>query len=78
MKIAVKEILARHFLETSEYITQAQLAREMVKAGIFKNLHSAQNMLQYNIKGTAKSLDKDMINFLMERFDLELNEVIKL
>jgi len=50
----------------------------MVKAGIFKNLHSAQNMIYYNIKGTAKSLDKDMINFLMERFDLELNEVIKL
>jgi hypothetical protein len=76
MKIAVKEILRDHFDSTGEYITQKMLAEEMVNKGIFKNIHSAQNMIQYNINGSAKSLDIEMIEFLCKRFTKTLNEII--
>lgn len=77
MKIAIKEILAQHYKDTGEYITQKRLAEEMVMEGIFKNLHSAQNMIQYNINGSAKSLDIDIIEYLIDRFDLTINEIIQ-
>ena len=77
MKIAIKEILKDHFDKTGEYITQKMLAEEMVKKGIFKNIHSAQNMIQYNINGSAKSLDIELLNFLCKRFDTNLNNIIK-
>jgi hypothetical protein len=48
----------------------------MVEAGIFKNIHSAQNMLQYNITGKAKSLDIPMLEFICARFRKTLNEII--
>jgi hypothetical protein len=76
MKLAIKEILKDHFEQTNEYITQKMLADEMTKAGIFKNVHSAQNMLQYNITGKAKSLDIEIINFLCARFKKNINEII--
>jgi len=81
MKIAIKEILFAHYKRTGEYVTQSSLAREMVKAGIFKNLHSAQNMIQYNITGKAKSLDIPILEFLINRFStddhkLTVNEII--
>jgi len=77
MKIAIKEILKCHFNNTGEYITQKMLAEEMVNNGIFKNIHSAQNMIQYNINGSAKSLDIDMIEYLMKRFNLTINQIIQ-
>jgi hypothetical protein len=46
MKLNIKKILAQHYLQTGEYITQAQLAREIVKLGLYASEHSAQNMLQ--------------------------------
>lgn len=76
MKIAIKEILESHFDKTGEHITQTMIAREMVNEGIFKNLHSARNMLQYNISGKAKSLDIEMLEFLKRKFNLTLNEII--
>ena len=77
MKIAVKTILFNHYRATGEYITQKGLAQEMANAGIFKNLLSAQSMIQYNIHGKAKSLDIDMIKFLCDRFKITINEVIE-
>jgi len=76
MKIDIKEILKTHFEKTNEYVTQKQLAIEMTDAGIFASIHSAQNMIQYQIHGKAKSLDVEMINFLRERFNLTYNEII--
>lgn len=78
MKIDIKTILYTHYKSTGEYITQKGLAEEMAEAGIFKNLHSAQCMIQYNIHGRAKSLDIDMLKFLCKRFELTLNEIIQL
>jgi DNA-binding Xre family transcriptional regulator len=76
MKIDVKRVLKDHFEATGEYITQKSLADEMVKAGIFKNVHSAQNMIQYNISGKAKSLDVDILEFLCKRFNKTLIDII--
>lgn len=76
MKIAIKEILKTHFEQTNEYVTQKQLAIELTDAGVFKNIHCAQNMIQYNITGKAKSLDVDLIKFLCKRFDKKINEII--
>ena len=76
MKIDIKEILKTHFEKTNEYVTQKQLAIEMTDAGIFASIHSAQNMIKYQIQGKAKSLDVEMINFLRERFNLTYNEII--
>jgi DNA-binding Xre family transcriptional regulator len=76
MKIAIKELLLKHYRATGEYVTIAQLAREMVDAGISKNLHSAQNMAQYNISGKAKSLDVALLEFLCKRFKVTVNEII--
>lgn len=77
MKIAIKEVLKSHYEKTGEYVTQVQLAREMVKAGVYKNQHSAQNMLQYNISGKAKSLDVGLLNFLSVRFGITINDMIR-
>jgi hypothetical protein len=76
MKIAIKEILKDHYEQTNEYITQKMLADEMVKAGIFKNVHSAQNMIQYNITGKAKGLDVAMLKFLCTRFKKNIGEIV--
>jgi DNA-binding Xre family transcriptional regulator len=76
MKIAIKEILQNHFKETGEYITINMLAVEMTNKGIFKNIHSAKNMLYYNKNGKAKGLDIQMLEFLCKRFSKTLNEII--
>lgn len=76
MRIAIKEVLKSHYDTTGEYITQKMLAEELVKSGKFKNIHCAQNMIQYNINGSARGLDIDILKFLMKRFKKELNELI--
>jgi hypothetical protein len=86
MKIAITEILQRHFRETGEYVTINMLAVEMTKKGIFKNIHSAQSMLYYNKNGKAKTLDTEILEFIQNRFartvngkkvKLTLDEIIK-
>jgi hypothetical protein len=77
MKIAIKEILKDHFENTNEYITQKQLAIELTDAGVFKNIHCAQNMIQYNITGKAKSLDVKLIEFLQKRFNIQIEKIIQ-
>ena len=57
-------------------LTKAQLAREMVAKGIFKNQVSAYNMIQYHERGEAKSIDYDLLQYLMNRFGLTMNEII--
>lgn len=76
MKLAIRELLMEHYLETNEYITQKRLAEEMLNAGLFTNIHSAQNMIQYNNNGLAKSIDFAMAEFLCKRFKKTLNEII--
>lgn len=76
MKIAIKELLKQHFDETGEYITQRMIAEEMTKEGIFKSVHSAQNMIQYNGAGKSKSLDVAMLEYLCKRFNKTLIDII--
>jgi hypothetical protein len=76
MIIAIKEVLKQHFLDTGEYITQKMLAEEMVKSGIFKNIHCAQNMIQYNINGSAKGVDFALLEFMCKRFGKQVNDII--
>ena len=77
MKILISELLANHYKETGEYITINMLADEMTKKRIFKNIHSARNMLYYNKNGKAKSLDIQILEFLMKRFSKTLNDIIR-
>lgn len=76
MRIAITEILNSHYKEKGEYITINMLAEEMTNKGMFKNLHSAKNMLYYNKNGKAKSLDIAMLEFLCKRFDKTIDELI--
>lgn len=78
MRIAFKELLKDHFDTTGEYITQKMLAEEMTERGIFKSIHSAQNMIQYNIIGKARSLDIALLEYLCKRFNKTLIDIIRL
>ena len=77
MKIAIRELLKDHFDTTGEYVTQTMLAREMTEAKIYGSIHSAQNMIQYNMAGKSKSLDKALIDFLCKRFNKTLIDIIR-
>lgn len=78
MKIAIKRILLTHKIRTGETIYQDTLAKEMVAEGLFSSFESARNMIQYNINGSAKTLDIDMIEFLMRRFNIkDINQIIE-
>jgi hypothetical protein len=58
-------------------LTKAQLARDMVAEGIFKNQVSAYSMMQYHERGEAKSVDYELLLFLMDRFNLKIDQVIE-
>lgn len=74
MKINFQKLIA----ESGEQLTKAQLAREMVAKGIFKNQVSAYNMIQYHERGESKSVDYQLLNFLMARFNINnMNEIIE-
>jgi len=62
--------------QSGEKLTKADLAREMVAKGIFRNQVSAYQMLQYHERGKAKSIDYEFLKFLMQRFNLKLQDVI--
>ncbi|MCE5329992.1 hypothetical protein LLG07_06650 [bacterium] len=62
--------------QSGEKLTKADLAREMVAKGIFRNQVSAYQMLQYHERGEAKSIDYELLKFLMQRFNLKLQDVI--
>lgn len=58
-------------------LTKAQLARDMVANGLFKNQVSAYNIIQYHERGEAKSIDYELLQYLMNRFNLTSNQIIK-
>lgn len=62
--------------ESGKDLTKAKLARDMVNAGIFKNQVSAYNMIQYHERGEAKSIDYQLLQYLMDYFDLTANQII--
>jgi hypothetical protein len=73
MKINFQEIITK----SGQPLTKAQLARDMVSKGIFKNQVSAYNMMQYHERGEAKSIDFELLKYLMEKFNLTSNQIIK-
>jgi hypothetical protein len=58
-------------------LTKAQLARDMVAEGIFKNQVTAYNMIQYHERGEAKSIDYELLQYLMEKFSLTASQIIQ-
>jgi len=62
--------------QSGEKLTKADLAREMVAKGIFRNQVSAYQMLQYHERGEAKSIDYELLKYLMDRFSLKIEDVI--
>jgi len=75
MKLNLRKILAQHYLHTGEYITQAQIAREIVKLGLYASEHSAQNMLQRWITGKADP-PIEVLKFLSGKFDKTINQLL--
>jgi len=71
MEINIKQLLSE------KNMSQADLARELVKAGIFKNFNTAKTTLQYHINKKYKSIDSELLEYLMKRFDKTLCELIK-
>ena len=72
MRIDFQKIITN----SGEPLTKAQLAREMVAKGIFKNQVSAYNMMQYHERGEAKSIDYELLQYLMERFRLTASQIL--
>jgi hypothetical protein len=61
---------------SGEKISKRNLAEEMYQAGVFKSVISGINMMNYHERGEAKSIDYELLGFLMERFDLTKDEII--
>jgi hypothetical protein len=72
MKIDFQKIIT----QSGEGLTKAQLAREMVAKGIFKNQVSAYNMIQFHERGEAKSIDYELLQYLMKRFNLTASQIL--
>jgi hypothetical protein len=64
VKIDINQIIQ----DSGENLTKLDLAKEAFRKGVFKSQKSAINMLNYNIKGRAKSLDDQLLSFLAGRF----------
>lgn len=73
MKIDFQRIITN----SGQSLTKAQLARDMVAEGIFKNQVSAYQMIQYNERGDAKSIDLSLLEYLMKRFNLTIDQIVK-
>ena len=72
MKIDFQKIITN----SGEPLTKAQLAREMVAKGIFKNQVSAYHIMQRHERGESYSIDYELLDFLMTRFHITLNEIL--
>lgn len=70
MQIEIKKVLQAHGL------SQADFARELVEAGIFKTFNSAKTCLQYHINGKYKSIDDGIARYMCMRFGLKLDDFI--
>jgi transcriptional regulator with XRE-family HTH domain len=75
MKLNLKYILFEHYIKTGEYITQTQIAREIVKLGIYKNEHVAQNMLQRWITGKSNP-PLEVLKYLSGKFNKTINQLL--
>lgn len=72
MKIDFQKIIT----QSGEGLTKAQLARELVAKGIFKNQVSAYNMIQFHERGEAKSIDYELLQYLIKRFNLTASQIL--
>ena len=72
LKIDFKRII----MMSGENISQASLAREMVKAGCFKNEKTAITCIQYHSSGKMKSVDYGLLEFLKRRFHLTESQIL--
>jgi hypothetical protein len=72
MKINFQKIITN----SGQPLTKAQLARDMVEQGIFKSQVSAYNMMQFHERGEAKSVDYELLQYLMDRFNLTADQII--
>ena len=72
MKIDFTKLIA----ESGEKLTKIQLAREMTAEGLFKNVRSAEMMIQYHQSGRAKSCDWVLLKYLCRRFKRKGADVI--
>jgi hypothetical protein len=67
----------RIITNSGQPLTKAQLAREMVAMGIFKNQASAYSIMQRYERGEASSIQYEILEFLMGRFQITLDQILK-
>ncbi len=72
MKIDLKRIIEN----SGEKVSQRKIAAEMVERGLFKNVHSAVAMMQYNASGKNKSINLELLNYVKERFNLTTDQAL--
>jgi DNA-binding Xre family transcriptional regulator len=78
MKISFDKLLSDYNqAHPLDKLSKVKLAREMVDAGIMLSEISALNMIRYNSKGQAKSIDFLMLEFLCTKFNVKPNEIIQ-
>ena len=64
-------------IENSNVKNHRQLAREMVEAGRFKNLHVAVNTIQNFISGKGKTISLDLLLWIRDRFGVNIIDFFK-
>ena len=62
--------------ESGQKITIHDLAKEMKKAGLYKNIKSANSILLMTDHGMVKSIKYDLLAYLSKRFNVEFNQII--
>ena len=73
MRINFEQLLK----ESGEDLTFSDLARDMAKEGLFKNVKSAYDMIHYHINGKAKGCDWELLKYLCTRFKKKGAEIIE-
>lgn len=78
MKIDIDKLIASHNeSHPGDKLSRVKIARGLVKAGLYGSEIAVLNMIRFNIKGRAKSLDLKIIGFVMDRLNLNTVEVFE-
>ena len=75
MIVPIDQLIKEYEARTGKKLTKAELAREMVAKGCYKNEKSAVNALAYMEAGKSKGLDYALEVYLCEKFGKRLSEI---
>lgn len=76
MRIPFKTLIKEFNQKNGTKLNRDKMAVEMVNSGVFKTKASALAMMHYNECGKAKSIDYNLYNFTLVKFDKKGSEII--